>query len=442
MTPLLPLESFRNILGWNPFHFWGLSNSTVPIMAKCPQLVKEYAWQDVDAAGRDDIRHAIESAEGQLADYLGYSVAPKYSEITVAWPRYYDNSRERIAAIDATGRWIAPRLPNSGFLQAVGVESLTLVGTATKSTPPAGGDTLVFSDKDGDTLNDTFTITMNTAETDPDKLAVYFVAADRLDSEPVGARWRIEPVQVAISAGVATIIGRIWLLVRPIKYQGVAVGSLDPGDLASTGPYAQSLQVYVRTTDPTGTTITNAQATLIWETSPCHGWWCCCAGCSSGATYNPAGAIADPAALASAVGRGTIRDARTGLVGVGEAVYNSTTGIWSAIPWDVCSEPDRVTVRVLAGYPLVEQQMAATYRTVVARLAMAELGRPVCACDGANRELHRWQFDLARSAGANDEAFGFISREDLSNPLGTRRGAVMAWKQIRNLRVTPGVTGI
>lgn len=441
MTPLLPLDSFRQVLGWNPYHFWGLANATVPVGAKCPTVLMESAWQGVDAAGRAEIREAIESAENLLADYLGFYPAPKYIEQTVPWPRYFDNMRARYAQVDATGRWIAPRVPGAGFAQAAGVESLTLIDTATKSDPPAGLDSLVFSDRDGDGLMDTFTITVATAQTDATKVAVYFVAADRLDGEPVGARWRIEPVQVTVSGGNAVIIGRIWNIVRPIRYQGISHQPLDPGDITASGPYAQSLAVYTRATDPAGLTPTDSQAVLIWETTPGHGWWCCCSGCSGGATYDPAGAIGDPAALASAVARATIRDSRLGLVGIGEAVYNATSGIWASLPWDTCSEPDRLTVRLLAGYPLEDQAMAAKYRTVVARLAMAELGRPVCACEAANRELHRYQFDLARSSGANDEAFGFISREDLSNPFGTRRGHVFAWKQVRSLRITPATIG-
>lgn len=442
MTPLLSLESFRQtVLGMNPFHFWGLANDDVPVTAACKDLLKEYGWQDTDYVSRDDMRQAIENAEALLADFLGFYPAPKYFEQTVDWPRYFDNTRSRLSPMDATGRWIAPRLPAAGYLQAAGTELLTLVGTATKSNPPAGGDGLVFSDRDGDGLMDTFTITLATAEDEPGKLAVYFAAADRLDGAPVGAAWRIEPVSVSISSGTATIIGRIWTIVRPILYQGVAVESLDPGDITPTGPYAQSLEVYTRTTNPAGTTAETAQAMLTWETTPCHGWWCCCSGCGAGASYSPSGAVMDPAALATAAARATIRDSRLGLVGIGEAVYNASSGIWSALPWDVCAEPDRVTVRVLAGYPLENQQMAAKYRTLVARLAVAELARPASACEQANREMARWQLDLARSAGANDEAFGYISREDLSNPLGTRRGHVFAWKQIRSLRVTPGVTG-
>lgn len=89
-------------------------------------------------------------------------------------------------------------------------------------------------------------------------------------------------------------------------------------------------------------------------------------------------------------------------------------------------------MRVRAGWPLdSDGQMARIYQTVVARLAAAELARPICGCESANRELARWQFDLARSGGANDEVYGAVSAGDLDNPLGTRRGHIAAWRFIR-----------
>ena len=81
--------------------------------------------------------------------------------------------------------------------------------------------------------------------------------------------------------------------------------------------------------------------------------------------------------------------------------------------------------------------MARKFQTITARLAAAELGRPLCACEPANKELARWQFDMARTAGNNDERFA-ISAEDLNNPFGTRRGQAWAWKAVKNLRLTPG----
>lgn len=433
---LLALEDFRRVLGWHPHHFWGLSdNVKTPVNTSCDDVLKQYAWQDTDAAGRADIAEAIESAERILRDYLGYDIAPRYREETVAWPRYYDKSRERHAPWDAEGRWIATRLPNGGYVQAVGVESLTLVGTVTVAAPAA----LVFSDRDGDGLYDTFTATMATTQTDPDKLALYFASGDRLDGESAGERWRIRPVSVSLSAGTATIRGRLWLLVRPVKYEGIGNAALDPTDLTATGPYAQSLEVYVRTTDPDGETRETSQAVVIWETTPCHGWWCCCDGCANAVT-DPTTSPRDPAAIAYAIARAGVRDSKLGNLGVGEALRDAATGVWSSRAWGVCREPDRVTLRVLAGYPLEDGNVARQFQTLTARMAMAELGRPVVACQQANRELHVWQTDLARSAGNNDEVFGFISREDLNNPFGTRRGHVFAWKQVKGLRLLLGMT--
>jgi hypothetical protein len=78
------------------------------------------------------------------------------------------------------------------------------------------------------------------------------------------------------------------------------------------------------------------------------------------------------------------------------------------------------------------------YQVVVARMAAAELARPICACDVANRELYRWQFDLARTSGANDEGYGAVSATDLDNPFGTRRGHVYAWRFVKESRKLVG----
>ena len=108
---------------------------------------------------------------------------------------------------NAQGKWIGVMLPD-GYVQALGVESLTYLDTVsvTYSARIAGG------------LDDTFTISVATDETDISKIAVYFAAADRLDDESAGERWRIQPVQISIASGIATIQGRAWLLGKPINY--------------------------------------------------------------------------------------------------------------------------------------------------------------------------------------------------------------------------------
>jgi hypothetical protein len=99
-----------------------------------------------------------------------------------------------------------------------------------------------------------------------------------------------------------------------------------------------------------------------------------------------------------------------------------------------------VLVRYLAGFPLLaDGQIDRTLARVVSRLAAAELGRPICACEWANKEIARWQVDLARSAGNNDDQYGAVSADDLANPFGTRRGQVEAWKYVSNQAIRPTV---
>jgi hypothetical protein len=135
-----------------------------------------------------------------------------------------------------------------------------------------------------------------------------------------------------------------------------------------------------------------------------------------------------------------ISDSRRGIVRYGAATYDATTDTWYSDNAGSCWPPQRMTISYLAGVPLVGNQMDPKWATIVARLAAAELARPVCACESANRELYRWQVDLARTGGNNDEQFGAISQTDLDNPLGgTRRGHIYAWRQIQHLRSMRGL---
>lgn len=424
---LLSLEQFRRQINYHPYHFFGLADSQyVPVNSNCNDIVTQYSWQAADRVGRVAIVEAIEYAESRLLDQLGYSVAPHFGEQTVEYPRYLTTDLSRFASIDATGRWLSVTLAEKK-IQALGVELLTALQTAV---------TLTYSDTDNDNLDDTFTLTTSatTTETDPDKIAAYFSAADRLDGDAAGDAWRILPVKVTINAnGTVTITGRSWMLVRPILYQGVGssegvFGAIDPTNAAN---FASTLDVYLRTTNPNGQTITDAQGEFIWEAFPWPSIGYCC---GNGASFTPGG-YTDPASYFAAPARIGIRDAELGEVIPGTAVYDSATAMWNAVSWGLCAPPDRVTVRYFAGAPLVNHEMQKALQTVVARLAMAELPNRICACDAANRELYRWQVDLAMSEG---ETSFSVSDEDLSNPFGTRAGQVYAWKYVKDNRILQG----
>lgn len=420
--PSLPVELWRQHIHYNPFHFWELANSVVPVTSACNSLVRKYAWQHADAVGRADVETAIQAAEDRLREYLGYAVAPRYVEKTVPYPHYLNDQVWRFGmGREPSGRMLPVNL-RDGYMQAVGVESITSLGNIVAN----------LSDTDGDTLLDTFTATVATTETDPTKLALYFTSTDRLDTDAISEKWRIQPVKVSISGGVATFRGRSWLLVQPIYYEGFATNQ-NGRDPNVAGTYVTNVEAAVRTTDPNGNTLATAQAVLLWETLPCYGWWGCC-----GTTMTYTGNARDPASTGQAIARVGIRDAKNGILLPAQAVLNTSTGEWMATYWSDFREPDQVMVRYLAGWPLENGAISLKWQLIVARMACAELARRICACDAANQELYHWQFDLSRAAGANDEQYS-ISPADLDNPFGTRRGHVWAWKQVRNLRLSGSV---
>jgi hypothetical protein len=422
---LLPLDGFRRVLGFNPWHFWGLTNATVPVTSACNDVVREYAWQAADAVGRHEITEAIALAEARLADALQYHTAPKYEVLTVQWPHYFNDAEVRLGPAQPPWHRLKVQLPK-GKVRKIGFRRLDMIEIASPIT---------LSDDDGDGLNETFEISFPTTVIDPEEIAIYFEACCRWDDMGGGdvdamEPYRIRPIQVIIAAGTATVRGRAWLLVCPLQYEGApTVGGLDP---TTPGVLAANLDAYRLWYDPTGVVADESQAVMLWDTDPGA-----CGGCCCGTSTLPASSAGDPAAEAYSVARAGISDSDNGLVVPAEALYNAASGVWCETGPGGCREPDRAKLRVLSGVPLKRCQVDDRMRLLVARMAMADMAKPICACESANRELHTWQFDVSRAGGANDEQFA-VSEKDLRNPFGTRRGHIFAWREVERLAIVRG----
>lgn len=424
MTNLVPIESFRREMMLHPWYFFQL-DTVGSTFTDCDQLTREYGYQTADAAGRADVRRALETAERILQDHLGYSIAPHFVTQERQVPRWYDIRLNRNSYIGADGRWLSLQLPE-GKIRNVGVETRTSIGTV--AVAPGSG--LVYTDADGDGVLDTFTATIATTVTDPTEIEVIFAAADRLDGAAASEDYRIAPVQVSISGGTATIKGRYWLLVKPIKYQ--APGFSSALDIGTASNFVTSLEIYRRFCDATGTTTDTAQARLIWETRP---WPWFIGGCCGGVIGNPN--ALDPAAVAYAIARIGLRDAEHGIVSFGESTYDTANAQWVPVLMSNCRPPDRIDVRYEAGADYVGGYIDPEWVTTVCRLAAAEMGRRVCACSTAGKEMYYWQVDRAFSGSAELEKFS-VSPDDMDNPIGTRNGHLYAWKKIKALRQLRG----
>lgn len=410
---LLSLEEFRQVLGYNPYHFWGLTNARLAPTSACNELVFEYGWQKGDAAGRADIRRALETSEAMIAEKLRFWPAPKYLEETMAWPLYHDRGVHRAYNVEPDGRRVNVRL-KYGRLLDVGCETRTTIGTFPVNIA-----------KSNDCLQQHFTMDFATTETDASRLIFEFVETDRPDGTQ--RDWEVRPLNVTIAGGRCKVQGKVWLIVKPELYEEgpISENGTQGSDPDDRNTFVDRLKV-TALSYTSGTTEATAQAVLRWESRPCHGWFCCDTTSLQG----------EPGTSYYAAARAGVRSAEYGEVLPDSALYNSTTQAWE-VPVDWCcgsTEPDTVTVRYVSGVARENGRMSRYYSDAVARLAMAELSRPMCACDVANKELFRWQYDRA-SEGDN----GFRTSElDLNSPFGTSAGAIWAWKQVKTLALRRG----
>jgi hypothetical protein len=417
-TPLnsLTLSEWYDIMGINPWHGFQLSNAQIPIDSKCNTLTYEQAFGNADRIGRRDLRRAINRAEEVAFNYLKYWPYKRHVEEIIAYPTLGNHALSRRYNVDPMGRWVSLQLPEGH------VHSL---GYLAQSNPVVSE--LTYADLDGDNVYETATCTASVPSgTLNTEVAIQFQSGDlgTLSESPF-----IPTRKVSVVGTTATITFDSWNLVKPVKYQGFNSNAIDPNDYYKGVPntpfsMARYVEVSRRRTDPTGTTQDTAQAVFIWESEPYPYFSRCC--------YSlPSLETSDPSGLRYAIARGGVRDSRAGIIYLGDAVYDQDTQTWNGkVDWHTCRTPDRVIVRYEAG------SNDNIWKTTIARLAAAEATRPICACATANKELAEWQWDLSRNGGS-DEVYS--SPQDMTNPIGSRRGQVYAWRMIQQLQRTIGI---
>lgn len=383
----LTLLEWGNIMGINPWDLAQIGEGfPVSNTAQCAHVWFQQSWQQ-DFLSREELAFTISKAEEAVAEELGYWPAQRYflnEEIT--YPQGYGEY------IDYS--WKSIRL---GWkkIQAVGMQDRTYLVDAA----------VVLSDKDGDGVNDTFTATFATTLTDTSEIGIYFKAADR-NNEPIDETWRIRPVDVAISGGVATVKGFIGLVVVPDLTTIVNPVSLN---ITTATNFVTQVEAYRVFTSQTVTTLASQQGYAIWENEPCD-----VLPCSGTALPICAG----------------IRNADQGYVW---ADY----GIGIINPIFTTSEPDRVFLNYLAGVPYINGRMQREYADIVAHLAVAWLPVGSCGCERSDRILSYW-----RQYPSELNPRRPISKNELEdNPFGIERGAIYAYKRIQMLRA-PGAVNV
>lgn len=401
----LPLETFRKIAGYHPWHFWQWENSKVPVNSKCNQVLYEHAWMMADRMSRSQLRQEIEYAEARLAESLGYRVGRQFVSNRIEWPRFRGGpwrNQPMNTPYGKIGLWLG-----EGEARRIGTEQLTLIGSAA----------VAYTDTDGDTLFDTFTATIATTVTDAADIAVYVDTAERYDGSGVSDTWRIRPVRATISGGFVTVTGPAWIMAKPILYQGVGATTIDPDVLAN---YLPTVAIYERTAN-------GDQSADLYFHGNASAWYGCC-GIANGN---------DVGLDVSTQARVAILNQRLGFVSPVQSIYDAGTQTWSSAWCNLLAScpPDYAIINAEAGLDYNEwQEPQNDWREIISRFVAAEINRPICTCEDSNAWLSEWQKDLSQVQGSGGDLYA-TSEDVFNNPFGRRRGHVHTWKIVQRRRI-------
>lgn len=390
---IVPLDRFAAILGMAPVHFNQVYIPDIAEAGSCASVIYQYDYQAGDKASRETIAQAIQNAEEQIANLLGYNIGPKWEVADKA-----TILRPRIAELYATsGRNIRGQnisvKANRGYVISGGSRAKSLIDDNV---------TIVYSDGDSDGYNETATVTVNTTVTDVDELALFYPGQSGSDE------WEIRPLTtVAISAGVATITFRREQAVLKALLEKYGAESVDGSNNAN---FLTVVDVYRVYNNP------EVQVQLIWEGSSCS--------CGNGCGFS------------IQTGCSTVRDARLGLMAIGPGTWNSDDNDFDYTPFTACRVPDRVELWYKAGwrnqallYP--NRQIDTNWERAVCYLALTYLSDLICTCPIVEKKQTYWKEDMALRFGGMNQSKSFQHIPDIDNPLGSTRAAINAWHLIK-----------
>lgn len=426
---LLSLDRYARIMGiGGPYFNQGcVSDSGTPwhVSGRCTDIWFQYAWQNSDAVSREDLAFEIGRAEEEIADVIGYPVAPTYVvEDVQPYPRPYGRDMYRYGGRNVRGMGVSIQA-RWGKIVSPGQRQADLI---------LGAVVPVYTDTDGDGFWETATVTvpgLTAVEQSFDTCSykAYFVGQDGLPE------WEIRPAKSkTITGGSLVLVYDSWLFIDPDLWEappmvsGVACVDIS-GSPAIHGNYVRTVDVYREYCDPTDTS-----ASFYWEPLPSMGvalasaGYCCC-----GMDTCPA------CTLTEQPGCFHIRDYEIGVVVPIAAEYSASVAAWNSVTLTACRDPDMVKLSYLAGdqdQRFMKGQrcdpLSDKWAQAIAYMATARVERPICSCGNVDALAAWTRYDLAAVSSQERQSQSYqMSMSDLDNPFGTRQGEMFAWRLVK-----------
>jgi hypothetical protein len=406
----LSLSRYARIVGVvSPPHFFGsYSQTRFPLKGQCDMVVPRHGWQLSEVVSREEILEQIYIAEQEIAEFLGYDVAPTFvTNEPHSYPKPYDPLLHSSGGLN-TAAFDKSIEAKKAFVIEPGQRAVSLIGTATTT-----GSSLEYTDEDGDGTIETAIVTMPTTETEACELRVFVPSMGGADE------WEIRhPRRKTISGGNVVFEFDVWLFINPdLDARYPDIDDYRALDYTDTTNLLDSVDIYRVYVDNTA-----ESARFYWESDP---------NCVT------PGSVVDAGSLITQGGVAILRDVQSGLLVPRAASYDASLSAWTGDTWSGNRDPDIVRVSYYAG-DVAQAYLGGgscdplkdIYAKAIAYMATARLHRSICSCPGIVQFFESLQVDMASSTTNQNFAVGF---RDLENPFGTRRGEIMAWRLIGKL---------
>lgn len=336
------------------------------------------SWQNHDQVGRVAIAWAIKEAEDAIKRVLGIPVGPEFIVNERHWQpllyNYEGVDREHLVT-----KW--------GMVSSGGVVARTALET---------GATVTYADDDGDGIKENWSVTVTGVDvTDTSQVLVLFPAAQRLDDNLLS--WQIRPVKVTLSGTTLTITGSRWLMVKPSLYTKLNPEAYEGINGADDSNFTSTVDVYRQYTSDT-----SAYVTFQWID-------------------------------------GTVQTGYLSQIGTNKVipmVGTYTNGAWveSGLYSDDSANLRYIDISYCAGFTYdsngdVDLELASK----ITQLSTGYLPQGFGTSTPAESFFRYYRHDLAAIDGNAGRQLPY-NAEEFSNPFGTWRGALEAWRYVKHLK--------
>lgn len=385
---LIPLDRVAAHLQIDPWHFNGITSEFRLSNYACEDFWYQYGYQSSGKLSLEDLAFSLHEAEDKTSTLLGYTPLPRWFEEEVKITPHH-----RVEVVSFVNSKLQPKSvrANWGYIQEVGAKASVLVDT------PA----TVFSDVNGDGLDETVTITFATTVTEEKELRVFYPNKNGREE------WEIRPLNsVSIAGGIATITFYKYLipletLVEAMPSEGEPKIPIDGDDNAN---FLTEVDVYRIYSDPSQQVTFYYAPDINCSTTPCA------------------------------------ESTNTGCLLIKDRVLGSLTyqrGDWDAdtetyIKKYFYYEPIKAKIYYKAGwqddrleYPT--RQMDQTLERLISFYALSMLDLELCGCDNTRRI---WKYKTKDVSMVTGEKSFTRAWNDLSGVLGTSQAALDLFKYI------------